>query len=206
MTDSVHSVSTWIIGLKAGEAEAAQRLWDRYAMRLVEIARRKLSDVPKRVADEEDVAQCVFHSLCRGAAAGRFTDVRNRDDLWWLLLAITKQKAVDHMRRETAQKRGSGQVQNETTLAAAAGNGRGYSFDELIGDEPTPDCLVMMEEENQRLLTLLRDDRLRSIAVSRVQGYSVAEIAEDLAVSTRSVERKLNLIRNAWTEELNRGW
>src|SRR5262245_41905555 len=110
------SVSQWIAHLKEGNADAAQRLWERYAMRLVELARRRLKDAPKRVADEEDVAASVFHSLCRGAAAGRFENVKNRDDLWWLLLAITKQKSVDLVRRETAQKRGSGYVQSESGL------------------------------------------------------------------------------------------
>ena len=181
--------------------EAVQKLWDRYKTRLLELARRKLGDAPKRVADEEDVAQSVFLSFFRGATAGRFDDVKTRDDLWWLLLAITRQKTVDFIRRETAKKRGAGQVRSEGGLAAADGS-QGFAFDRLVGDEPTPEFLVMFEEQNRRLLGLLRDDRLREIAISRIEGYTVAEIAADLAVSTRSVERKLQLIRNAWTKDL----
>src|SRR4051794_14685985 len=100
MTDSI---SEWIGRLKTGDAEAAQNLWDRYAQALVKAARKKLGDVPRTVADEEDVAQSVFSSICRGAAAGRFSDVRSRDELWWLLLSTTTQKVVDHIRRELAQ-------------------------------------------------------------------------------------------------------
>lgn len=196
------SISQWIEGLRAGEAVAAQRLWERYAERLVGLARRRMGEGPKGLGDEEDVAQSVFHALCRGAAAGRFASVKDRDDLWWLLLAITKQKVIDHHRRETAQKRGGGRVTPESGLAAEHEGRPGFALDRLVSDEPTAEMLLMLEEQNQRLLGLLRDDNLRSIAMSRVEGYSVEEIAGDLQVSMRSIERKLNLIRQTWTKDL----
>jgi RNA polymerase sigma factor (sigma-70 family) len=198
-----NSVSAWIAGLKTNEAEAVQRLWNRYAVQLVELARQKLGHAPKGIADEEDIAQSVFRSVCRGAMAGRFSAVTSRDDLWWLLLAITKQKVVDHIRRETAQKRGTGRVQSEAALAAHADDSQRFTLDQLVGEEPTPEFLVMLDEQNRRLLGLLRDDRLRQIAISRIEGYTVAEIATELAVSTRSVERKLQLIRTTWAHDFS---
>jgi RNA polymerase sigma factor (sigma-70 family) len=198
---SKHSVSHWIASLKGGDAQAAQKLWDRYKKRLLGLARRRLTDVPKRVADEDDVAQSVFVSFFRGASEGRFEDVKNRDELWWILLAITRQKTVDLIRRETAKKRGRGRVQLEGALAGDGGGG--FTFDHLVGDEPTPEFVVMLEEQSDRLLGLLRDDRLREIALSRIEGYTVEEIADDLAVSTRTVERKLQLIRSAWFKDLS---
>jgi DNA-directed RNA polymerase specialized sigma24 family protein len=198
-----NSVSAWIAGLKGNEGIAAQKLWERYAIPLVDLARRKLGNAPKGIGDEEDIAHSVFRSVCRGAAAGRFSEVKCRDELWWLLLAITKQKVVDHVRRETAQKRGTGRVQSESALAADAKDSKGFTLDQLVGEEPTPDFLVMLEEENRRLLGLLRDDSLRKIAISRIEGYTVAEIAAELAVSTRSVERKLRLIRNKWVHDFS---
>jgi RNA polymerase sigma factor (sigma-70 family) len=197
---SEHSVSQWIAALKGREAEAAQRLWERYSGRLVQIARQKLRKGPRAVADEEDIAQSVFHSVCRGAAAGRFGDVKNRDDLWWLLLAITKQKVVDHIRRESAKKRGERRVKSETSLAS---QDNAFSLDSLVGDEPTPEHLAMLNEQNERLLGLLRDDRLRSVAMWRLEGYTVPEIAADLEMSTRSIERKLQLIRRAWAKDFS---
>jgi RNA polymerase sigma factor (sigma-70 family) len=199
---SDNSVSEWIAGLKQGELNAIQKLWDRYRDQLLALARRKLGEIPKRVADEEDVAQSVFHSFYRGAMAGRFDDVKSRDDLWWLLLAITKQKAVDLIRHEMAQKRGGGQVQFEASNRHDSQSAHGIVFDQLVGDDPTPEFVVMLEEQQHRLMGLLRDDRLREIARSRIEGYTIAEIADGLAVSTRSVERKLQLIRNAWARDL----
>ena len=196
------SVTAWIASLKAADAEAAQRLWDRYSTRLVELARRKLGHAPKGIADEEDIAQSVFRNVCHGAAAGRFGDIMNRDDLWWLLLAITKKKVVDHVRRETAQKRGTGRVQSETVLAAVGKDTHRFSLDHLVGEEPTPEFLIMLEEEVSGLLASLRDDQLRQIAVWRIEGYTASEIADDLAISVRSVERKLQLIRITWSQNL----
>jgi DNA-directed RNA polymerase specialized sigma24 family protein len=197
------SISEWIGRLKAGDAEAAQNLWDRYAQALVKAARKKLGGVPRTVADEEDVAQSVFSSICRGAAAGRFSDVRSRDELWWLLLSITTQKVVDHIRRELAQKRGGGQVQTESQLADDRGQTNRLNFDNLIGKSPTPDFLVLLDEQYNRLLDKLGDARLQEIAVSRVEGYTVAEIAARLAIGTRAVERKLQLIRTAWSRDFS---
>lgn len=200
---SQSSVSAWIAGLKASEADAAQKIWDHYAIRLVDIARRKLGNAPRGIADEEDIAQSVFRSVCRGAASGRFRDLKTRDDLWWMLLAITRQKVVNHIRRETAQKRGTGRVQSEAALAGIADGSQIFTLDQLVGDEPTPEFLVMLEEQNRRLLSLLRDDLLRRIAICRIEGYTVAEIATVLALSTRSVERKLQLIRSKWAADLS---
>lgn len=199
---AAQSVSHWIAHLKDGNAVAAQQLWDRYAGRLVDYAQRRMKDSPKRVADEEDIAASVFQTLCRGAAAGRFQSVKNRDDLWWMLLAITKQKVVDHVRRETAQKRGAGRIQFESGFTGNTDDSHGFALDHLVSDAPTPEFLASLEEQHNRLLGLLRDDRLRKIAVFRIEGFTVPEIAVDLRLSTRSIERKLQLIRGVWSKEL----
>ena len=92
---SDHSISLWLSGLKRGEEEAARRVFERCFERLVQIAKSRLAGASRRVADEEDVALSVFHSLCRGAAAGRFERLRDRHELWQMLIAITQQKVVD---------------------------------------------------------------------------------------------------------------
>ena len=66
------SVTGWLGRLRAGDPSAAQQLWQRYFQRLVGLARQKLRDVPRRVADEEDVALSAFDSFCRNAEQGRF--------------------------------------------------------------------------------------------------------------------------------------
>lgn len=201
---STQSVSYWIANLKQGDEEAAQELWSRYAIRLVEFARKRLGRSQKGIADEEDVAQLVFASLCRGASEGRFRDVRNRDELWWMLLTITKRKATDQLRRETAQKRGGGKVLSESHFQARkTGLGVAWSFDQLVGRAPTPEHLAILSEQYAHLMSKLRDDRLRRIAALRIEGHTVPEIAEQLGIARRSVERKLHLIRHRWAQEIS---
>lgn len=199
------SVSQWLAGLKAGDLASIEALWGRYAATLIAVARQKLRGVPTGAADEDDIAQSVFYNVCRGAAAGRFAGLKNRDELWWLLLSITKGKVVDHIRRETALKRGGGEVLSESALASNGARGAPYSLDLLVAEDPTPEFLVELQEQAGRLMGLLRDDRLREIALARIEGLTVAEIAEQLEVSCRSVERKLQLIRKTWAADLARG-
>lgn len=197
------SVSMWIDGLKAGDDEAARLIWNRYFEKLLEVARRRLGRMPRRSFDEEDVAVSVFDSLCNGAEAGRFQEMRDRTDLWKLLVTITRQKAVDRIRRETAQKRGGGGTRGESDFKHGDGDDEQMSaIDAMLREDPTPEILVAMEEQTQRMLKLLRDDSLRQVAVLKLNGYANAEVADQMSVTTRTVERKLALIRQAWKKEL----
>jgi RNA polymerase sigma factor (sigma-70 family) len=196
---SSNSITREIAALKDGQSDAAHRLWERYFDNLVQLARRRLGTAPRGIADEEDVALSVFHSLCNGAASGRFRRLTDRNDLWVLLLALTKCKAIDLVRRENALKRGGGRV---VSVSATGQQKSSFDLRELISAEPTPEFALLLEEEHQRLLELLQDDKLRKVAMLRIEGYSNTEIAEDLGVSRRAVERKLHLVRETWSQEL----
>ena len=50
------SVTYWIDGLKAGNDDPIQRLWDRYFQRLVRLASTRLPSHARRAVDEEDIA------------------------------------------------------------------------------------------------------------------------------------------------------
>lgn len=195
------SVTQWIDNLKQGDDEAARQLWQRYFEQFVGVARRKLGGTPRRIADEEDVALNAFSALCAGAAEGRFEQLTDRDDLWRLMVAITAKEAVTQMRREGRSKRGGGQVRGESIFGGPSDT-IPQGFDQFLLSQPTPDFLVMLEEEHRRLLAGLRDDKVRQVAIHRMEGYSNEEIAKKLAMSLRSVERKLKLIRDAWSQEI----
>jgi DNA-directed RNA polymerase specialized sigma24 family protein len=61
---------------------------------------------------------------------------------------------------------------------------------------------VQIGEEYRRLLGLLGDAELETVAISRMEGWSVDEIAEKLKKAPRSVKRKLHLIRELWEKEV----
>ena len=191
------SVSHWLGQLKAGDHAAAQPLWERYFHRLVGLARQKLRAAPRRVADEEDVALSAFASFCRGAEAGRFPQLADRDDLWRLLVTLTVRKAHRLVRDEQAQKRGGGAVVGETGQA----DDSTPSLEQVIGREPTPAFAAEVAEECQRLLACLGDDELRSIAVWKMEGATNPEIAARLGCALATVERRLLVIRRIWQKE-----
>src|SRR5262249_14074170 len=150
------SVTHWLHQLGASDPAAAQRLWEHYIDRLVRLAGQKLRGTPRLVADEEDVALSAFDSFCRGVARGRFPQLRDRNNLWGLLVLITARKAVDLARHERRQKRGGGRVATEVTQSGAAdSSGVESPIDQVVGREPTPEFAAQVAEEYRRLLDRL---------------------------------------------------
>jgi DNA-directed RNA polymerase specialized sigma24 family protein len=194
------SVTYWITELKAGDRAATQPLWENYFRRLVARARQKLAGVPRRAADEEDVALSAFGSFCRAAEQGRFPQLHDRHDLWQLLVVITDRKAGALAKSERRQKRGGGKVVNEAGLQGPHGDRS--SLAEIMSQEPSPEFAAQVAEECRRLFGLLDDAELQRIAVARMEGYTVDEIAEQLGVVPRTVKRRLQLIRQIWEQEL----
>jgi DNA-directed RNA polymerase specialized sigma24 family protein len=197
---SGRSVTEWLDRLKAGDGEAAQRLWERYFGRLVRLARQRLPAGRRRAADEEDVALSALDSLFRGAARGRFPALNDRRGLWPLLVTITARKVGKLARREHRLKRGGGAVRGESALTPRGGQGGGAGWDEILAAGPTPAFACQVAEECERLLARLADPRLRRVAEWKMEGYTNADVARELGCVESTVERKLQLIRRIWGE------
>ena len=192
------SVTEWIEGLKARDEVAAARLWQRYYRRLMGLARKKLGDSPRRMADEEDVVLSAFASLCRRVQEGRFPNLRNRDDLWHVIVRITERKAYAQVRDQARMKRGSGLVAGESAFVDFQAPGDGAGIDQVAGPEPTPEFAAEMVEAVDRLFKLLEDAELRQIALYKLEGYTNEEVASKIGRSAPTVERRLRLIREIW--------
>jgi DNA-directed RNA polymerase specialized sigma24 family protein len=188
------SVTRWLGKLQAGDAAAAQPLWERYFRRLVGLARKKLRNAPRQTADEADVALSAFASFCRNAEAGKFPQLADRDGLWRLLVVLTARKAAHLLRDAGRQKRGG--------AAAAVGVSDEGVFDQLLSREPSPEFAAEAAEEFRRLLRLLGDGELETVALRRMEGYQVKEIAAQLGYVSRSIKRKLEIIRRIWEKEV----
>jgi DNA-directed RNA polymerase specialized sigma24 family protein len=196
------SITRWIAQLELDHSDEAQEeLWRRYFHRLIGLARLKLGQTPRAAADEEDVAAAVLQSFFTGVADGKFPRLRDRHDIWPLLAKITSHKALDQQRYLLAEKRGGGRVRGDSIMAGPSG-----SFNQwpaaLLESELGPDHLVAINEQCSRLMTLLPDNQLRQIARRRLEGYTNAEIAKELGVIERTVERRIQLIRSIWGKEL----
>jgi len=193
------SVTGWIREAKAGDEDAVQRLWERYFPQLVALCQKRLRGHPRRVADEEDVALSVFDSFCQRAAEGRFPQLQDRDDLWRLLVVIAARKAINLVRYDRRQRRGGQRVIGESDLRSAESDTDAPGLEQIIGREPTPEFAALVAEEYERLLAVLEGVGLREIAQRKLEGYTNEEIAQQLACSLRTVERKLWVIRKRWS-------
>jgi DNA-directed RNA polymerase specialized sigma24 family protein len=186
------SVTRWFSALQEGDSSAAQQLWERYFQQLVALARQKLTGKRQGVADEEDVALSAFDSFCRNAEKGRFPRLLDRDSLWRLLMVITCRKAAHLIRDQGRLKRGG---------STAVELSESDCLDQVLSREPDPEFAVEVAEQCERLLCKLADPRLERVALRRMEGYSVEEIAAELGCAPRSVKRKLQLIRGIWENE-----
>jgi RNA polymerase sigma factor (sigma-70 family) len=184
---SLGSVTTWIAGLKGGNEQAAQEIWNRYFGQLVPLARRQLRGAA-RDADEEDIALSALKSAMLGVQNNRFPELNDRTGRWPLLVTITWRKALNEFRRQRRKKRNRASEQPMVDEQTVAGN------------DPSPDFALRLAEAIPTLVQALGDPMLQTIAQRKLEGYSNEDIAKEFNVSIRTVVRKLARIRQEWQE------
>lgn len=177
---SEQSISRWIQEVKNGNDEAAEALWDRYFSDLVRVAEQKLQGIPCGVENEEDVAIRAFKSFFSAARQGRYPNLAGRDSLWRLLSKITKYKAIDVIRRRAREP-----VVSDHDLQFAV-------------DDADPFMAAIMTEEVRRMLDVLQEPGLQEMALAKLANFTNEEVAAKQDCSIRTVERRLNLIREKW--------
>lgn len=191
MADSDSEIS-WLEALKQGDQVAADRLWQRYFDQLAHWARHRLNPAVCRMANEEDVALSALKSFCHGLRAGRFPLLSDPDNLWSVLVMLTARKIARLVKHETRLKRRN---------HASDGTSADIDLLSVIGPGPTPDLAVQLAEECQRLYDSLPNDSLRAVMKARLEGYTIPEIADLQACTTRTVDRKLKTIKALWERE-----
>lgn len=191
------STTYWIEQLKRGNREAAAKMWEYFFERLVQYSQSQLERSNRRVVDGEDVAIGVMTALCSCAERGKLPTIESRDDLWRILLSWTRHDIADLRRTNNRIKRGGGKVRGESVFGTQE-NG----LDQLRGQSMPADVIVELADQWSRLLQQLPGDSLREVAAKRIQGCSIQEIADCLDVSPRTVERKLKIIRDLWSPEI----
>jgi DNA-directed RNA polymerase specialized sigma24 family protein len=124
--------------------------------------------------------------------------LHDRDELWSLLVVITERKAFDLALHARRQKR---DWRRESPGPGPGDDGSSPGHD-LAGREPMPEFAALVAEECGRLLGLLEDEQLRSIALWKMEGYTNVEIGGRLGCALATVERRLKLIRKLWEKEM----
>lgn len=169
--------------LRGGNEDAATQLYLRYAHRLRALAKAQSSVELTRREDFDDIVQSAFGSFFRGAARG-FYDVPPGEDLWKLLVVITLNKIRTKGAFHRAAKRDVRATHSGDVL-----------FDPPARDDESDESALallnmVVEEALQKLPPLQQQ-----MAIMRIQGHEVADIAAAVDRSYRTVERGLKTFR-----------
>jgi RNA polymerase sigma-70 factor (ECF subfamily) len=166
---------------QSGDDTAATALYLRYASRLRALAREYCSPLFAGRFDADDIVQSVFRAFFQGTRRQEYT-VPPGGELWALLTVLALNKIRNLISHHRAGKRA---VHHTTSLPdlenhpALAADESAAAFLHLVMDEH----LAGLPESNRAIIRL------------RIEGYSVAEIAERTARSRRTVERVLQQFR-----------
>jgi RNA polymerase sigma-70 factor (ECF subfamily) len=177
--------------LRGGSEDAATQLYLRYAHRLRALARTQFSaDLARRV-DVEDIVQSVFGSFFRGASRGDY-DVPDGEELWKLFLVIALNKirakgAYHHSAKRDVRLTAGSEGLEQLAETPAEQDEAAYAILQMTVDE----ALDRLPPQHRQMLVL------------RVEGYEVAEIAQQVGRSKRTVERILQECRKRLADLLD---
>lgn len=193
------SVTRWLSTLRDGDPAAAEFLWNRYFEQVARLAQRQLVDLRDRSRDAEDVALSALNALCQAASRGRLVDLRDRHDLWQFLATCTLNRARNLLRDMNRLKRAGAAPQGNTAP-------REQQWDEVESDEPTPAEANQLADDLRHIMARLDQEdpthRLREVALWKLEGYSVLEIARRHNCTRKTVVLRLSLIRSLWRNVL----
>ena len=170
MEDTTQLIARW----RDGDENAATELFNRYQKRLFPLVASKLSERMKRRMDPEDMVMSIMRSVFRmtGEQTRSFSDERG---FWKWFVTVALNKTYNRIDKMTTIKEGLlKDVSSE--------------FDDRIGGEPTADEVVEFTDLLDRVLSQL-DDEQRRVLLAKMEGLSQSEIADQMRVSTKTIQR-----------------
>jgi RNA polymerase sigma-70 factor (ECF subfamily) len=182
-----------MVHLRDGRNDAAAQLFQRFANRLIVLARKQLDPKILQKVDPEDVMQSVFRSFLARNAAGQLGEFNTWDNLWAILVVMTRRKCgrrTDYFhaaRRDVRREAPPNSTEDE--------NGSDVG---IVDEEPTPHEAAVLAETVELLLSDLQG-RQREILTLSLQGYTPVEISERLKCTERTVYRVLDRVKE-WLE------
>lgn len=177
-----------------GNEEAFEKLYGRYADRLVRLAQSRISERLSHRIEAEDIVQSVFRTFFDRVQGEQFT-FNTEDDLWKLLVAMTLNKLRNKIDWHTAAKR---DVSMERPIAGPVSSS--VSAFDIDGETPSPEAVVAFIDLLEHFMRELRPSD-RKVLELRLQGMTQDEISKELGCTERTVRRVLERIRGV--AELN---
>lgn len=164
------------------DRDASEKL---FARLLLDLQRRfpQRPSLEQSHSDREDAIQSGLRDLWRMTSEGQLP-VENREGLYALLWTIVDRRYKRRLEESSRKKRGGGMRRQVVT-------------DDSKSTPVTGEMTALANE----MINLLPVDQ-QEIVLLTLSGFEQKEIAAELGVSTRTVIRKLNHVRQHWMNEL----
>lgn len=173
--------------LRGRDDDAARVVFQRFAVRLIALARSRLDERVRPKVDAEDVLQSVYRSFFARQRDGEI-DIDNWDSLWCILTLITIRKCLNQNQHYRAECRDVGRevkMQGDEICPGTPGIAR---------RDPSPLEVTVAIETLERLLAGL-DTLDREVTILQLQNYSIPEISAKVERAERTVHRTLDRVR-----------
>ena len=194
-------ITKWLNQLPEGDSFAQREIWERFARSdrsgSEETARRSPATRFGRRRRGREGAQQSLPAIVQRSAQPPPSD---RAELWNLLLGMTRNKSAEEARRKLAQKRGGGKVRGESAFGANADETGNRGIDRVTSNAPDPQRAFDEAQQLTKMLNELDDPQLRRIALLKMANHTEQEIAHILGCGKRTVSRKLEQIRDQFSE------
>jgi RNA polymerase sigma factor (sigma-70 family) len=193
------SISLLLQNMRQGDEAALAALHNRCWPWMVERARRRLGRLPLPV-EPEDIVQNALVRFIRCVQNGRVPRLASPSDLFALLTClIVRSVATEAQRYLNTAKRNVNQQVTESALDDATRGSWIHGMQSIPSKERTPLEEAVLNDCYQHYLAGL-PHALRAVAERHMAGATNREIARELKLAERTIERKLALVRSRWQE------
>lgn len=170
--------------LRAGNNDAATEVFNRYATRLIALARTQLDSQIRQKEDPEDVVLSAYKSFFLRQAEGQF-DLEGEESLWRMLALITVRKCRNRVEYFHAACR---DVQRE--VSSPTDSCASFPYRQAVADDPAPSEAAILAETMELMMRGVEEEH-RDIISLHLQGYTIPEISSQVCRAERTVRRIL---------------
>ncbi|MBI4605150.1 MAG: hypothetical protein HY721_24565 [Planctomycetes bacterium] len=197
------SVTEWIEAAAQGDSAAQGHLFKRFWPRVVRELGAKLRRGVGRVQDAEDAVSVAFYEILEGLLQDPDSRPADRSEFLARLRDVALKRLVDQLRKEGALKRGGRKVVSGGLFVGSSSGSGGRPLEPAASAWLDPKVIAMAGEILQSFVAAL-DPTACDVLRLWIRGRRSPQIAAELCISEKKVQRRLRFIREV-LEELEEG-